>query len=117
MDSTVRLASQLDHFSSLVSYCPKSAGEEPNTGWRSPRKAPFGLAIDIITTQLALIRTLRGFTPKFGCFDDEEINELSIESHFVEQPSPGGCCVLLLGPEIAGALYSWRLCDSDVKPH
>ena len=29
--------------------------------------------------QLALVRTLRGFTPKFGCFDDAQFNESCIE--------------------------------------
>jgi len=28
----------------------------------------FGLVIDAITTQLGLIRTLRGLTPTFGSF-------------------------------------------------
>jgi hypothetical protein len=32
------------------------------------RKARFGFAIDQITTQLALGRTLRGLTSKFGSF-------------------------------------------------
>ena len=31
-------------------------------------KARFGMVVDIIGAQLALIRTLRGLTKKFGCF-------------------------------------------------
>jgi PAS domain S-box-containing protein len=45
------------------------------------RKALFGLVIDIITAQTALIRTLRGLTPEFGRFDDAHINEQQIEHH------------------------------------
>ncbi|WP_154671760.1 AAA family ATPase [Paraburkholderia sprentiae] len=49
-------------------------------------KARFGLVIDIITTQLSLIRTLRGLTPKFGCFDDGQFNELRTEYHLSTNP-------------------------------
>jgi PAS domain S-box-containing protein len=49
-------------------------------------KARFGLVIDIIATQLALIRMLRGLTPKFGCFDDGQFNELRIEDHLSSNP-------------------------------
>jgi predicted ATPase len=35
------------------------------------QKARFGFVIDTIATQLGLIRTLRGSTPRFGSFDDE----------------------------------------------
>jgi PAS domain S-box-containing protein len=43
--------------------------------------AKFGLITDIVTAQLALTRMLRGLTPKFGCFDNGQFNELRIESH------------------------------------
>ena len=49
-------------------------------------KARFGLVIDRISTQLALIRMLRGLTPNFGCFDDEQFDELRIERRFSETP-------------------------------
>ncbi|MGB8521325.1 MAG: sigma 54-interacting transcriptional regulator [Candidatus Acidiferrales bacterium] len=52
---------------------------EANHGLAFAEKMRFGLVIDIITTQLALVRTLRGFTPKFGCFDDAQFNESCIE--------------------------------------
>jgi PAS domain S-box-containing protein len=45
-------------------------------------KARFGMVIDIIGAQLALIRTLRGLTKKFGFFDDEA----SLEHHFASVP-------------------------------
>jgi PAS domain S-box-containing protein len=46
----------------------------------------FGLVIDIITTQLALIRTLRGLTTRFGCLDDGHINELRMQHHLSGNP-------------------------------
>jgi predicted ATPase/signal transduction histidine kinase len=46
-------------------------------------KARFGYLIDIISAQLGLIRTLRGLTKKFGCFDDED----SVEHHFANVPA------------------------------
>ena len=45
------------------------------------RKARFGLVIDIVSGQLALIRTLRGRTPVFGSFNDSEFDESSFEQH------------------------------------
>jgi PAS domain S-box-containing protein len=42
----------------------------------------FGFAIDSIAGQLGLIRTLRGLTPIFGCFDDGQFDELLLESRF-----------------------------------
>ena len=46
----------------------------------------FGFAIDSITGQLGLIRTLRGLTPIFGRFDDGQFDELLFESRFCEEP-------------------------------
>jgi len=46
----------------------------------------FGLVADQITTQLGLIRTLRGLTPKFGSFNDEEFDELRFERHLSNDP-------------------------------
>src|SRR5258708_20323265 len=51
-----------------------------------PRKVRFGLVIDIVTTQLALIRTLRGLTPKFGCLDDGDMDEPRMEHHLSSNP-------------------------------
>ena len=50
------------------------------------RNVRFGIVIDIVTTQLALIRTLRGLTPKFGCFDDGDMNERLMEDHLSSNP-------------------------------
>jgi PAS domain S-box-containing protein len=54
---------------------------ESEHGLAFAEKARFGLVIDTIAPQLALVRTLRGLTLKFGCFDDKEFNELRTEYH------------------------------------
>ena len=59
---------------------------EAENGLAFAQKARFGLVIDIITAQLGLIRTLRGLTPKFGSFDDEQFDELRIERHLASNP-------------------------------
>jgi PAS domain S-box-containing protein len=59
---------------------------EAEQGLAFAQKMRFGLVIDAITTQLGLIRTLRGLTPTFGSFDDEQFNEFRIERHFSENP-------------------------------
>ncbi|SDC61344.1 PAS domain S-box-containing protein, partial [Cupriavidus sp. YR651] len=62
------------------------AQDEAEHGLAFAEKSRFGLAIDIIATQVALIRTLRGLTPKFGCLDDAKFDELRIERRFAENP-------------------------------
>jgi PAS domain S-box-containing protein len=52
---------------------------EAENGLEFAEKALFGLVVDIVTTQIALIRSLRGLTPEFGCFDDGHIDEHQIE--------------------------------------
>jgi predicted ATPase/signal transduction histidine kinase len=50
------------------------------------RKTRFGLVVDVIVAQLGLIRTLRGLTPIFGCFNDGEFDELQFECHLAGNP-------------------------------
>jgi PAS domain S-box-containing protein len=50
------------------------------------RKARFGLLIDILMTQIALIRMLRGLTPKFGRLDDQDFDESRMEPHLSGNP-------------------------------
>jgi PAS domain S-box-containing protein len=50
-------------------------------------KVGYGLVIDILTAQLALIRTLRGLTPKFGCLDDGDRDEPRMEHHLSSNPA------------------------------
>jgi PAS domain S-box-containing protein len=59
---------------------------EAENGLGFAQKARFGLVIDTITPQLGLIRTLRGLTPKFGSFDNEEFDELLFEQHLASKP-------------------------------
>ena len=62
------------------------AEREAEHGLAFAQKMRFGLVIDAIDTQLGLIRTLRGLTPIFGCFDDERFDERRIESRFAANP-------------------------------
>jgi PAS domain S-box-containing protein len=62
------------------------AEREAEHGLAFAQKMRFGLVIDFITSQLGLIRTLRGLTPRFGCFDDEEFDEARIERRFSANP-------------------------------
>jgi len=57
------------------------------------QKARFGLITDANAAKLGLIRTLRGLTPKFGCFDSEQIEELPFERHLAGNPAfaPAEC--------------------------
>ncbi|MEA3133737.1 MAG: hypothetical protein QOG17_1583, partial [Gammaproteobacteria bacterium] len=59
---------------------------EAENGLAFQRKGRYGFVIDINTTQLALIRTLRGLTPKFGCLDDGQMDELRMEHHLSGSP-------------------------------
>ncbi|MEH2482414.1 PAS domain S-box-containing protein [Nitrobacteraceae bacterium AZCC 2146] len=54
---------------------------EAENGLEFAQKARFGLVVDIIKTQLQLIRTLRGLTPTFGSFDEEVFDERLFEHH------------------------------------
>lgn len=53
---------------------------EADTGLKFVRRAGYGLIDDIISSQLALILTLRGQTPTFGSFDDRQFNEVEFET-------------------------------------
>jgi PAS domain S-box-containing protein len=71
----------------LIAGDPLAEAErEAEHGLAFAQKARFGLVIDVIATQLALIRTLRGLTPMFGSFDHEHFNEGRIERRFSENP-------------------------------
>ena len=47
------------------------------------------LVVDLITAQLQLIRTLRGLTPVFGCFNDDGFDEQQFERRLEGEPSLG----------------------------
>jgi PAS domain S-box-containing protein len=61
--------------------------EEAEHGLAFAKKARFGIVIEAVTTQLALVRMLRGLTPIFGSFDDTDFNELRTECVFSDNPS------------------------------
>jgi PAS domain S-box-containing protein len=64
---------------------------EAENGLEFAQKTRFGFAIDHFTARLGLIRTLRGSTPEFGCFDDGQFKELVFERHLASdqvQPQP-----------------------------
>jgi PAS domain S-box-containing protein len=46
----------------------------------------FGLVGDIASTQLALVRTLRGLTSQFGSFDNSDFDERRVEHRFSSNP-------------------------------
>ncbi|WP_334392926.1 ATP-binding sensor histidine kinase [Bradyrhizobium sp. AZCC 2262] len=52
---------------------------EAEKGLEFTQKAGVTPIVDVIATQLAFIRNLRGFTTSFGCFDDGKFNELEFE--------------------------------------
>jgi PAS domain S-box-containing protein len=59
---------------------------EAEKGFEFAKTIRFGFAIDTIATQLGLIRTLRGLTRTFGCFDDDGFDEALFEHHLASSP-------------------------------
>jgi len=59
---------------------------EAETGLAFARKAGFGIVVNFITAQLALIRMLRGMTPKFGSLDHRGFDESEFERHLASSP-------------------------------
>jgi len=53
------------------------------------QKIRFGFSNYSISPQLGLVRTLRGLTPKFGSFDDQQLDELRLERGFATNPDLG----------------------------
>ena len=60
--------------------------QEAETGLAFARKAQFGLAIELISSLLRLIRLLRGQTPSFASFNDHEFDETDYERRLEGQP-------------------------------
>jgi predicted ATPase/two-component sensor histidine kinase len=50
------------------------------------RKAKFGLVIEMLVSQIGLIRSLRGLTSGFGTFNDAELDEGQFEQHLKANP-------------------------------
>ena len=53
------------------------------------RSAGFGAVSGLLTTQLGLIRTLRGLTATFGSFNDAQFDELQYERSLSSGPAQG----------------------------
>jgi PAS domain S-box-containing protein len=62
---------------------------EIERGLEFVQKIGFGYAIDSLSPHLGLVRTLRGLTPKFGSFDDKQIDERRLERRFASNPDLG----------------------------
>ena len=60
---------------------------EAEKGLAFVRKADFGLVAENCGAQLGLVRTLRGLTSKFGCFDDEDYKEAEAEHRLAGNPA------------------------------
>ena len=54
---------------------------DAESGLKFAQKAKFGLVIDSISSQLGLVRTLRGLTTEFGSFDRADFSEVEFERH------------------------------------
>ncbi|UVF22527.1 AAA family ATPase (plasmid) [Microvirga terrae] len=65
------------------------AQREIEQGLEYARNAQFPLVVEFLTTQLALVRTLRGVTPTFGSFNDVEYDEHLTEKRFGTNPELG----------------------------
>ena len=74
------------------------------------RKSGFGLIVDIIVGQVAFIRTLRGLTPKFGCFNDEGFEERQFERHLASAPALMLADFWYCVRKVASSLHCWGLC-------
>ena len=59
---------------------------EAEKGLAFATKQGFGLVVANCRASLGLIRTLRGLTRSFGCFDDDNYNEAEAESHYASNP-------------------------------
>ena len=59
---------------------------EAEKGLNFVRKAGFGLVTENCRANLGLIRTLRGLTSTFGCFDAHDYNESDTEHRFASNP-------------------------------
>jgi PAS domain S-box-containing protein len=53
---------------------------------RLTKRHAAGTVLDVMTGQRGLIRTLRGLTPVFGSFNDEEVDEHQLAQHLESNP-------------------------------
>jgi predicted ATPase len=86
---------------------------EAEHGLAYAKKKRFGLVVDSIAAQVALIRMLRGLTPKFGCFDDGQFNELRTERHLSTNPAFAIAAGRYWIRKLQARLCGRRLCRGD----
>jgi len=60
---------------------------EAEKGVEFAKSARVGLVVDIVRSDLQLIRTLRGLTNEFGSFNDKEFDEAGFERHLASNPA------------------------------
>jgi PAS domain S-box-containing protein len=60
---------------------------EAENGLQFAQKVRFGLVVDHLKAQLGLIKTLRGLTPIFGSFNDDQFDEHRFERHLASNPA------------------------------
>jgi predicted ATPase len=60
---------------------------EAEQGLALAQQMQFGIVIDIIATQLALVQMLRGSTRRFGSFDDEQFDDVRVRSRLSSNPN------------------------------
>jgi len=63
------------------------AQAEAEKGVEFAKSARVGLVVDIVRSDLQLIRTLRGLTHEFGSFNDEDFDEGEFERHLASNPA------------------------------
>jgi len=54
------------------------------------QKTRFGLIVEMMAAQIGLARTLSGSTRRFGCFDDDQFEELLTERRLASNPNLSG---------------------------
>jgi PAS domain S-box-containing protein len=59
---------------------------EAEAGLEFASKVAFGLVIDVLVVQIALMRTLRGLTTKFGSLNDAHFDEFQFERQLSRNP-------------------------------
>ena len=71
----------------VVGHPLAEAQVEAEKGVAFAKSARLGLVVDIVVSDLQLIRTLRGLTNKFGLFNDKEFDEAEFERHLASNPA------------------------------
>ncbi|PZM08596.1 AAA family ATPase [Rhizobium tubonense] len=63
------------------------AERQAEAGLELAERARFDHIVDIIKAQLGVIRSLRGLTHTFGCFDDGQVSEAELEQRYAADPA------------------------------